>query len=266
LSAEQIDAAEDLANEIVRDDRRVSVRFVTAAEAATLPLRKTPPGRDGTLRLIDVAEFDLTACGGTHVARTGEVGLIKVLKTERRGATTRVEFVCGGRALADYRAKHELLRQLSGALTTGAAELPAAIEKMREEQRTLAHALRQKDAALLALEAEQLLAAAEPLGAARIVARVFTGRPSDDLRRLAAALVEGGNTVALLGLAGERSHLVFARSAGAPGDAAALLRPALAALGGRGGGSATLAQGGGPAADEGAVGAVLGVAHSQLSG
>ena len=270
LSADEIDAAETLANEVVRDDRAVSVRFVTAAEAATLPLRKTPPGRDGTLRLIDVADFDLTACGGTHVARSGEVGVIKVIKTERRGATTRVEFVCGGRALADYRAKHELVRQLSASLTTGAAELPAAIDKLRDETRTLGHTLRQKEAALLAMEATQLLAAAEPHGATRLVARVYSGRTPDELGRLAAALVAAGDggaeesVVALLGLAGERSHLVFARSAGAPGDMAALIKLALAALGGRGGGRPALAQGGGPAADEAGVAAAIGLARSQL--
>ncbi len=273
LSAAEIDAAETLANEVSRDDRPVSARFVTAAEAAGLPLRKTPPGRDGVLRLIDIAGFDLTACGGTHVARTGEVGLIKIIKTERRGATTRVEFVCGGRALADYRAKHDLTRQLSATLTTGAAELPAAIDRLREEARALAHTLRQKDEALLGYEAAQLLAAAEPLGAARLVARVFVGRAPDELGRLAAALVADGeeSIVALLGLAGERSHLVFARSAVAQSDRvaqidmAALIKPALAALGGRGGGRPTLAQGGGSAADEASVAAALQLARTQLT-
>ena len=101
------------------------------------------------------------------------------------------------------------------------------------------------------------LAAAEPAGAARLVRRVFVGRSPDELRRLATALVEAGGVVALLGLAGERSHLVFARSADAPGDMSALVKVALAKLGGRGGGSPTLAQGGGPAADEAAVAAVL---------
>ena len=265
LGATEIDAAEALANEVIQADTPVSVRFVTTAEAAALPLRKTPPGRDGRLRLIDIEGFDLTACGGTHVARAGEVGLVKIARTERRGATTRVEFLCAGRVLADYRAKQDVVRQLGELLTTGAAELPAIVAKLQEENKALRVDLRRQGDALLVLEAAQLLAAAEPLGAARLVTRVFAGRSPDELRRLATALAEAGGTVALLGLAGERSQLVFARSADAPGDMGALLKPALAALGGRGGGSPTLAQGGGPAADEAAVAAVLRLARSPKS-
>ena len=257
LTPAEIERAEALANDVVWSDRTVSVRFVTGEEAAALPLRKTPPGRDGRLRLIDIADFDLTACGGTHVARTGAVGLIKVVKPERRGATTRVEFLCGGRALADYNAKQGILRDLGAALTTSPAEMIGSVAKLQAENKELRAALKARQAALLALEAEQLLAAAEPLGEALLVRCVFTGREPDDLRRLATLLAEQSGTVALLGLAGERSHLVFARAAGAPGDMGALIKPALAALGGRGGGGPALAQGGGPAADETAVAAAL---------
>ncbi len=266
LSAAEIDAAEALANEVIWADGPVSVRFVTLAEAAALPLRKTPPGRDGRLRLIDIDGFDLTACGGTHVARAGEVGLVKIARTERRGATTRVEFLCAGRALADYRARQDVVRQLGELLTTGAAELPAAVARLQDELKAARAELKQREAALLALEAAQLSAEAGQHGAARLVTRVFAGRSPDELRRLASAIAGTEGTVALLGLAGERSHLVFARSADAPGDMGALLRPALAALGGRGGGSPTLAQGGGPAADEAAVAAAIAGAAAGLTG
>lgn len=264
LSPEEIDAAETLANEVIWSDAPVSVRFVTMAEAAALPLRKTPPGRDGLLRLVDIEGFDLTACGGTHVARAGEVGLVKIARTERRGAATRVEFLCAGRALADYRLRQAIVRDLGAALTTGPAELTAAVGKLQEEAKALRNDLRQKAAALLALEAAQLLAAAEQQGDARLVVRVYTDREPDELRRLATALAEEDGVVALLGTAGERTHLVFARSAGAPGAMGELIKPALAALGGRGGGSPTMAQGGGPAADETAVAAALASAAAGL--
>jgi alanyl-tRNA synthetase len=225
-----VEAAEALANEIVWSDRPVTAREVSAAEAATLPLRKTP-ARDGRLRLIDVDGFDLTACGGTHVARTGEVGVIKVVKTERRGAAARVEFLCGGRALADYRAKHEVIRGLGAALTTGAADLLPAVARLQEEAKGVRAELWLREEALLRLEAERLLAGAEPLGEARLVTAVFTGREPDEMRRLGNLLAEAGRTVALLGLAGERAYLVFCRSADAPGAMGEIIRPALAALG-----------------------------------
>ncbi len=266
LSAAAIDRAESLANEIIWSDRPVSVRFVTREEAAALPLRKTPPGRDGQLRLVDIDGFDLTACGGTHVARAGEVGLVKVARAERRGNNTRVEFLCGERALEDYGRRQDVLRQLGAALTTGAAELPGAVARLQDELKAARAELKQREAALLALEAAQLLAAAEPLGEARLVARVFTGREPDELRRLAGALVEAGGVVALLGLAGERSHLIFCRSADAPGSMGELIKPALAALGGRGGGGPTLAQGGGPAAGEATLAYILSTAAASLPG
>ena len=159
-----------------------------------------------------------------------------------------------------------MLRQLGAALTTGAAELPGAGARLQDELKAARAELKQREAALLALEAAQLLAAAEPLGEARLVARVFAGREPDELRRLAGALVEAGGVVALLGLAGERSHLVFCRSADAPGAMGELIKPALAAPGGRGGGGPTLAPGGGSAAGEAALALILAQAAALLRG
>lgn len=266
LTAEAVREAEGLANEVVWQNRPVGVREVTRDEAAGLALRKLPPGRDGRLRLIDITDFDLTACGGTHVAGTGEVGLIKVLKTERRGETMRVEFCCGGRALADYRAKHEVVQQLGAALTTGTTELLPSVSKLQDEARELRAALKRQQSVLLALEAAQLWATAEPLGDARLVVRAFAGRTVDELRQLANALTANGSAVALLGIAGERAQLVFGRAAAGPAYAhmGELIKPALATLGARGGGGAVAAQGGGAPADETAVAAALAVAVARL--
>ena len=102
LTPGQIEAAEREANRVVWEDRTVAIRFVTGDEAALLPLRK-PPKKSGTLRLIAVEAFDLSACGGTHVARTGEIGLIAIGGWERFKGGLRVEFLCGGRALSRFR-------------------------------------------------------------------------------------------------------------------------------------------------------------------
>jgi len=266
LTAEAIRAAEQLANEVVAQNRPVRASEVAREAAATLPLRKLPPGRDGKLRLVDIDGFDLTACGGTHVNGTAEVGLIKVLKTERRGEATRVEFVCGGRAVADYRRKHNVTQELSAALTTGLDDLAPALARAQDEARQLRLELKRERGARLALEAEQLLGQAEEIGGARLVSRVLTGREVDEARQLANLLTAAG-AVALLGVAGERAQLVFARPAAGPAFAhvGEAIKPALAALGGaRGGGGALSAQGGGPAADEATVTAALAAAGAWL--
>ena len=101
-SASEIESAVDEANRIVWDNRPVSIRFVSQAEAEKLPLRKEP-AREGTLRLIEVEDFDLSACGGTHVEATGAIGMIAVLAGERLRGGSRVTFVCGARALRALR-------------------------------------------------------------------------------------------------------------------------------------------------------------------
>ena len=103
VSAAEIARAEREANRIVWEDRPVAIRFADAAEVATLGLRKESK-REGMLRLIDVENFDVSACGGTHVARTGAIGVIAVAGAERFKGATRLEFLCGGRALAGYHA------------------------------------------------------------------------------------------------------------------------------------------------------------------
>src|SRR4029453_8890740 len=111
LSPAEIAAAETEANRIVWEDRPGGIRFATAEEAAAMPLRKEA-ARGGTLRLIDIEDFDLSACGGTHVARTGGIGVIVVASWERFKGGHRVTFLCGGRALAGYRGFRDAVRGL----------------------------------------------------------------------------------------------------------------------------------------------------------
>jgi alanyl-tRNA synthetase len=146
-----IDAAVAAANRVVWEDRPVSIRFVTDAEAVTLPLRK-PPSRDGTLRLIEVAGFDLSACGGTHVSRTGAIGAIAVTAAEKFKGGSRITFACGGRALRVLHAYREAIAGTVRVLSVLPAELPAAVGKMQQEMRDLrkAHARLQEQQAKLA--------------------------------------------------------------------------------------------------------------------
>src|SRR5512140_277536 len=134
LPADAIAAAEAEANRIVWEDRPVAIRFVTSEEAAALPLRKVPE-RGGTLRLIDVESYDLSACGGTHVGRTGAVGLIAVRSAERLRGGTRIEFVCGGRALRSFHLYRDAVAGCIRHVSVAPEELPAAIERLQAESK-----------------------------------------------------------------------------------------------------------------------------------
>jgi len=249
---------EELANQVVWEDRLVGARFVDADELATLPLRR-PPTVEGPVRIVEIADFDVNPCGGTHVARTGEIGLIKIVRLDYRGSETRVEFLCGGRALRDYRAKNAMVNQLAGLLTVGHWELDQAVERLQDEARQLQHDLRRARKQLLKVEAAELAEETTVHGLYRVVWRVWErpGKLPADLRALAQELAQRFDVVALLVGVGERTHLCFACTEGMELDVAALLRNACTQLGGKGGGQPHLAQGSAPATDPACIEAVL---------
>jgi alanyl-tRNA synthetase len=262
IAPETWEAVEALANQIVLEDRPVRAWFPTPEELVALNLRKLPEV-DGKVRIVDVGGFDITACGGTHVARTGEIGIIKVVKAERRGETTRLEFKCGARALRDFQAKNEVINRLMAALTVGYWELPETVARLQEQNRALQSELRAAREQLAVHEAASLLASASSHGAYRLVARAFA-RSADEVRSLAQALVAESGVVALLGAAGEKAQLIFARSADVALDVLPLLKKALEQLGGRGGGRPNMAQGGGASADLDQVQAAINTALTML--
>jgi alanyl-tRNA synthetase len=246
LNDSELLQVETLANEVVRADRPVRCWFPDPAEIPGLGLRKLPDVA-GKLRVVDVAEgFDVTACGGTHVARTGEIGVIKIIKQEKFKGGARIEFKAAGRALADYAQKNALLLRLAADLTTNYTDVPAALEKLREEARSLRSELKiYKDQALEA-EADSLLAQAETIGAYRVISRGYENRALDDVKFLSARLLAQPGMIALLGVAGDKAQLIFGRSENVALDVVPALRAALKELGtDRGGGRPNLAQGGG---------------------
>jgi len=250
-SDERIEAAVDLANRIVWEDRLMRVLNVTAEEAARLPLRRDS-AREGELRLIEVENFDLSPCGGTHAARTGEVGAIVVRAWERAKGMTRIEFAAGNRAVADYRLANSSARRTASLFSAARDDAPELAARLVEENKQLQRRLRTLEELAARAEAEELARASEPLaGAARLVARTLEDRDAESLKRLALAIISRPAHVALLGSrGGDEARLVFARAADAPGDMNKLLRSACAALEGRGGGRPDLAQGGGRRADK----------------
>lgn len=248
LTPAQVNYVEQLANQVVWENRPIEARFVTLEEAQQLPLRKLPPVEYGRIRLVDIANFDLTACGGTHVSRTGGVGLIKIVKIERRNEQARVEFRCGGRALQDYQQKNDVTNTLAAQLTTGIPDLVNGVARLQEENKQAQRLIKKQQAELLQKTAENLLQNGRHLGQTLLICHVMTEGDAAQLRLLANLLTAQNGVVGLLGLAGAKSQLLFCRSADAPGQMNQLLKPALELLGGNGGGNALMAQGGGQSA------------------
>src|SRR6202140_2254591 len=133
VSSEQIAGAEKRANEVVFENRPVQIRYVSRAEAEKLGLRKLPPAEHDELRLVEFAEFDLTACGGTHVDTTGPIGSILLRKTEKVRQGTRVEFVCGGRAVRMARRDYSALSEAASLFSAKLWDVPEQIRKRVEE-------------------------------------------------------------------------------------------------------------------------------------
>jgi alanyl-tRNA synthetase len=250
LSDAELAAVEALANDVVFEDRPVQARFVPDEEVSSLALRK-PLAHEGPVRIVEIPGFDASACGGTHIEATGQVGLIKITRSERRGTETRVEFLCGGRALADYQAKNALVMELAREYTVGHWELADMVHRLSDELKETRRELRTTRDGLLDAQASALWHEADLLGDMRVVRAHFPGRTPDDVKHLAQRLVDHTRTVALLAAGGEgeaKGYFAFARSEDVDLHMGTLLRRACEAVGGRGGGRADFAQGGGPAA------------------
>jgi alanyl-tRNA synthetase len=243
LSAGEIDRAEIEANRVVWDDRPVTVRYASAAEAGALALRKLS-ARAGTLRLVDIEDADLSACGGTHVRRTGAIGVVVVSAWERFKGGHRLEFHCGSRALTRFRSLRDIVASSDRLLSVTPPELPAAIERLQEQGRTHKRAMAALQTELSTFRAAALAAAAEPGVKARLVLQAIEADASG-LKALASAVSVHAGLAVLLVSRATPSLIVVARSAGVDVSARQVLSALTVRFGGRGGGSDDLAQGGG---------------------
>src|SRR5215475_258878 len=243
--ATAIGQAEELANAVVFDDRPVRLHTVTPAEAAQLPLRKESFNTD-CIRVVEIADFDWSPCGGTHAQRTGEVGLIVVRSWERAKRMTRVQFVCGGRALRDYRAANQTATSVARRLSVGRDEALEAVARLLEEHKQLERRARALVELATRAEAQELLAATPATPRPRVIVRIFDDRDFDDVKRLAHRLVADQGVLVLLATrTREMVRLVCTRSAELSVEANILLQPVCEQLGGRSGGKPEFAQGSG---------------------
>jgi alanyl-tRNA synthetase len=248
INAEQIIGAEKRANQIVFENRPVTIKYISRTEAEKLGLRKLPPAERDELRIVEFAEFDVTACGGTHVSAAGQIGSILLRKNEKVRQGTRVEFVCGDRAVRMARRDYSALSEAAALFSAKIWDVPEQIRKSVEENK---HLRKQKEDALDELAGFMALAAFndQPLTACRkVVVRIFSDRDINFAKLFAQKVTRAATpAIALAASTVDQPGLVFAQTPGGPADMGALLKQVLSSAGGRGGGSRDFAQGGIPA-------------------
>ena len=251
LDSATIASVEDLANQIVCENRKVEFHMVAKSELARYPVRK-PPAVEENIRIIEIDDFDYSPCGGTHCSRTGEIGIIKIRRYENYKGGSRIHFLCGFRALKDYRNKTAILKQIGDSLSSGEGDLPQNIQKIQDDLKQLRWDHNHLRKQYLNYEAGTLVSECRKLGNINVVEKIFEDRDPQELKILAQSVLENlPSAVVLLGSKAQgKASLFFLRSEALDMDMGKLMQAACAVINGRGGGRPQQAQGGGSAVDK----------------
>lgn len=248
ITSEEIKKVEELANDIVLKNMPIEVYFVEREKIGKLNLRKLPPQK-GKIRIVEVKDFDVCACCGTHCRTTGEIGLIKILKWENKGLKIRIDFICGKRSLKDYFWKNELIRNISNKLTIKDSELGEVVERMLEEKKDTRKKLREYKEKLQAHEVNKLIneSVLDDNGV-KIMKKVFEQKCFQEVRELVQKSINLDDSIIIFsGIKnkGEGAKILFACSKTLKYDINKLIREAGKFIEGRGGGTPNFAQAGG---------------------
>ena len=238
LEAAQIERVVERANAVITENRAVRISFEDGG--AELGLRKEAK-REGTLRIVSIEGLDRSACGGTHVRSTGEIGVLLAGKTEKIRDTVRLEFFCGARAVRRAQADFAALSRIARGFSAANEEAPALVEGLLEKSAAATKQVQKLTAELARYQARELYAAA-PADAAGVRKHVQRGPITDAVRTLAQAFVTHPRAV-FVAVGEDPPALLVAASPDSGVHAGNWMKQLTSAHGGRGGGSATLAQG-----------------------
>ncbi|MFY0566850.1 alanyl-tRNA editing protein [Archangium lansingense] len=242
LDERRVAEAEDLVNSIIDDDIIIRAFFPTPEELAALPLRRAPKVTDN-IRVVQIGEFDVSPCGGTHCTRSAQVGMIRVLGVERYKGKGRVSFSAGRRARSELWEEAGILRSLGRTFTCGPMDVPASVDKLRRDLTEVREALGAARAKLAESTAAELAAQLEQSPDKRVVA-VLDGATPEYLRSVATRLTSHPEAVVLLaGRTPEGLSVLITRGTGSSFGCGAFLKRAAEAAGGRGGGRPEHAEG-----------------------
>ena len=249
LTREAIEAIENRANALVFENLPVRVKYVDLDELSTLTLRKKAEGLAGPVRIVDMPGGDSCTCCGTHVAHTGEIGVIAVTAAEAHKGGVRLSFVCGSRALSYLQKTRGVLSDIARACSCGAEDIPTAVQTSRREFSSLKCENKTLQTMLVRALSRELRGEARIINGKRLIAR-FVDVPAPLLRPLATALCEAGDTITLL-LAQSEEGVQYAlcRSDGINADIQEITKYVNRTLQARGGGRGNLAQGSAPRMD-----------------
>ncbi len=243
LTQHHMAQAEELANKVVFDNIPIKTYFVEPEDLAGLPLRKPPAVREN-IRIVEIDGFDYSPCGGTHPEYTGGIGLIKIRRWEKNRDNTRIEFVCGERALEDYRNKNQGINSISSLLSVRDFEAAAAVEKIVSDNKSLLKTIGQLKEDLCKLQADALIQKTTAVDGIKIVKLLFDSRPFEELRMLASAIASQKGCIALLCTTGEKNQIIASRAEDINTDMRKPFNSAMSQIGGRGGGNNRVVQGG----------------------
>jgi alanyl-tRNA synthetase len=238
MSEDEAERIEKFANDIVFQNKEIKSCFYRGEDVSSIPLRR-PTKKEGDIRVVEVLDFDHTACGGTHPRSTGEIGTIKILRWDRIRDNVRLEFLCGNRALNDYARKHRDLKTLSNSLTVDEKDVVASFEKIRSDLKKQKKINRKIQEKVIQYEADDIRQKAE----GKIIKRIFADRSPDEIRLLTLLLIRKGEFVVLFGLIMEERIHVFLACAESLGLDMRELVPVISPLiEGKGGGRASLVE------------------------
>lgn len=238
ISEEEIEKIEKRANDIIFQNREIKSYFIPEEKIKSLPLRK-PPQKKGLIRVVEVSRFDYSACGGTHVRRAGEIGLIKILKGERIRNNVRLEFVCGKRAFEDYSWKNKALYQLSSRFSAHERDVFASVEKLFSDLKSQKRINRKLQENMTGYLAQEFIGEAKE----NIIKQIFTDKKAEEVKYLALNIINKGDFVVLFGIKGEeRGHLVLACSQSLNIDMREIVPAVSSLIKGKGGGSPSLVE------------------------
>jgi alanyl-tRNA synthetase len=236
-----IQAVENLANDIIRQNMPIVINYYSRAELMKFPIRKIPE-REGQFRIVQIGDFDHTACGGTHLKSTGEIGLIKIIGQEKMRGHLRVTFLAGRQAEEDYREKHQVISRLSTVLTCHYRDLERSIGKLSEQNAALRRETAVLGAKVLSNDLQKMTDDAIEINGIKIIAAELDGFDPKIIKD-AGFFITGTHHCIFLAICDDK--LLITVSNQLRPDAAALARLFMEKFGGKGGGNPSSAQVGG---------------------